>query len=269
MSYRTKPRKSSAGKWQRQAAASSGPLRIASGAHAFSNTDAIRAAWPHPPCAVHVVTAENRKLYEGALEASFRLRHQVYVTERHWDHFRSPDQRELDQYDNANAIYLLAIEDGTERLVGGARLLPTMDAPLLGEFRNLVGPFSLPRSPFVFHLSRSIVAADRRGSSSLNPVAATILSGIQEYCLAEEIEQLTLLVRMSLLPTFMELGWNPQPLSIPEMMWGFSCIAATLDVSEHALRRTKEARGITGSVLVRRGITLPAVSQTPGTERLC
>ena len=147
--------------------------------------------------------------------------------------------------------------------------MPTMKASLLGEFRDLAGSNSLPRSPAIFHLSRSIVAADRRGSDSLNMVAATIMCGIQEYCLAEDIEQLTLLVRMSLLPTYLGLGWNPQPLGIPQKLWGFSCVAAILDVSEVALRRAYEARGIMESVLVRQGITLPAIAPAPDSGRLC
>lgn len=234
-----------------------------------SSTGGSRAVWLHPPCAVHVATAENRHLYASELEASFRLRHHVYVTERHWHQFRSDEQRELDQYDNDDAIYLLALEDGTRRLIGGARLVPTIKAPVLGEYSAIQGRHSLPRSPTIFHLSRSIVAPERRGSNYLNTVSATIMCGIQEYCLAEDIEQLTLLVRMSLLPIFMELGWNPQPLAIPEMLWGFSCVVAIVDISEVALRNTREARGITGSVLVRQGISLPAVPPGPISGRLC
>ncbi|MCL4768398.1 MAG: GNAT family N-acetyltransferase [Hyphomicrobiaceae bacterium] len=239
------------------------------GAGAMAGGGGRMAIRPHPPCSIHVVTSENRALYERELEASFRLRHQVYVTERHWDEFRSPDHREMDQYDNAGAIYLLAIEDGSRRLVGGARLVSTVNAPVLGEFKSLAGGYPLPRSPFVFHLSRTIVVADRRENSSLNMVAATILCGIQEYCLAEDIEQLTLLSRMSVLPLFLELGWNPQPLAIPEVLWAASCVVATLDVSETALQRTREVRDIAGSVLVRRGITLPATPPRPVSDRLC
>lgn len=224
---------------------------------------------PHPPCSIHVVTAENRRLYERQLEASFQLRHQVYVTERNWKGFHSVDGRELDQYDNAHAIYLLAIEDASRRLVGGARLVPTVRAPVLGEF-GLAGRYPLPRSPYIFHVSRIIASPDRRENSSLNMVIARTLCGIQEYCLEEDIEQLTLLVRMSLLPIFIELGWNPQPLALPHRLWGdVTCVPATVDVSDFALKSTREARGVTGSVLVRCGITLPAISARPVPDRLC
>lgn len=234
-----------------------------------SVTDQKRKVWTQPPCAIHVVTAENRGLYEKELEASFRLRHHVYVTERGWQEFRSPDQRETDRYDNADAIYLLAIEDGSQRLVGGARLVPTIKGPVLPELASLSTGYVMPRCPHTFHLSRLIVVSDRREHSRLNIVLATILCALQEYCLAEDIEQLTMLIRLSLLPLFFELGWNLQPLGIPEVLWGASCTVVTADVTEYALRLTREARGITGSVLVKRGITVPAILMPPVPTRLC
>ena len=60
-----------------------------------------------------------------------------------------------------------------------------------------------------------------------------------------------------------QLGWNPQPLGLPLPLWNTSCVVVTLDVSEVALERTRALRGIKGSVLVRRGITRPAVSLKP------
>ena len=246
-----------------EALSDSGPSECSPGLGA--NPRDSRSPARQPRCVVHVVTAENRHLYQEELEASFRLRHHVYVTERRWSPFRRPDQRQVDQYDTPSAIYLLAIEEESCRLVGGTRLVPTMAAPVLGELDRT----ELPRSPNIFHLSRNIVVADRREGSSFNTVAATIMCGIQEYCLAEDIEQLTVRSRMSLLPTYLELGWNPQPLAMPEVLWGTSCVLAVLDVSELALSRSLAARNITGSVLVRRGITLPAIQQVPGSGWLC
>jgi acyl-homoserine lactone synthase len=223
---------------------------------------------PHPPFGVHVVTSENRRFYAPALEASFRLRHRIYVSERKWEIFQRPDGREVDCYDNGETIYLLAIEEVSRRLVGCARLYPTIHAPPLAEIKGLGGGYPLPRSPTVFHLSRVIIAPERRGPCFFNLPTAAIYAAVQEYCLAENIEQLSLLLRMSLLPALLELGWNPLPLALPEVLWGTSCVVATVDVSEIALARTQKLRGIEGSVLVRRGITRPAVSQ-PLTTRAC
>jgi len=211
-----------------------------------------------PDFLVHVVTAENRHFYERELEESFRLRHRVYAMEYGWGAFRRPDGRETDRYDCSEAIYLLALEEGTGRLIGGARLVPTIEGPTLSGLRGLT-TFSVPRSPFIYHLSRIVVVPERREYPGLNLVASALLCAAQEYCLAEDIEQLTLLIRTSQLPQYLALGWNPQPLGLPVSLWGASLIPIIVDVSEAALNTTRTKRSIRGSVLVRRGITLPAV----------
>lgn len=226
------------------------------------SSDDVPLAQTHPGCFVHVVTAENRNLYEDELEVYFQLRHHVYVKERGWESFRSPTGREVDQYDSAETIYLLALEEETRRLVGGARLVPTIKGPPLAGMKGL-STFSIPRSPFIYHVSRIITAPDRREYRGLNLVGARILCGVQEYCLAEDIEQLTLLVRTSLLPQYLELGWDPQPLGLPTMLWGASLIPIMVDVNENALNVTRLKRSIAGSVLVRRGITFPAITIRP------
>lgn len=225
--------------------------------------------WTVPRLAVHLVTAENRQLYWDSLEASFRLRHQVYVTERGWETFRSVDGREVDAHDTHDAIYLLAIEDHDGRVVGSTRLLPTAKGVPLGEFPGLSGAYEFPRSPSAYHFSRFVVAADRRDGQPINTVAAVLRAGLQEFCLSENIDQLTILLPVSLLPVYLELGWNPQPLGLPRTWGGVSCVAATLDVSEVALNQTRQHCGLTGPLLVRREITRPVIAPTPILKHLC
>ena len=222
-----------------------------------------------PNCSVHIVTAENRELYRQQLESSFRLRHDVYVNERKWSDFYSPDGREVDEYDTDDAIYFLAIEEDSDRLLGCARLLPTVRKPLLREFKSLTYSYPIPRSPTVLHLSRHVVRRDHRENGMVSLVTLVIRAAIQEFCLAENVEQLTLLVAVALLPSFLELGWNPQPLGLPTRLWDTSCVVAALDVSEVALRKTQDAAGVSGSLLVRRGLTRPPLSVPPDSSWLC
>ncbi|MGE8943453.1 acyl-homoserine-lactone synthase [Leptospira interrogans] len=225
--------------------------------------------WKAPRSSIHLVTAENRHLYRESLEASFRLRHHVYVTERGWETFRSPDGREVDVYDTHEAIYLLVIEENDDRLVGCARLLPTARVTPLKEFPGLSGVYDFPRSPSVYHFSRCVVASDRRGGQAINTLITLIRIGVQEFCLSENIEQLTILLPVALLPAYLELGWNPQPLGLPLTWCGVSCVVVMLDVSEVALTQTRAICGITDPLLVRHGITRPIISPAPVFNHLC
>ena len=250
------PRPSQAGSYQR--------IRIARG---IKHTNRFGVGSPvtrtQLDFLIHVVTAENRNLYERELDENFRLRHRVYAMEYGWESFRHPNGREIDRYDSSETIYLLALEEGTARLLGGARLVPTIKGPPLSGLKGLT-TFSVPRSPFIYHLSRIVVVPERREYPGLNLVASTLLCAAQEYCLSEDIEQLTLLIRTSLLPQYLALGWNPQPLCLPAMLWGASLIPIMVEVSAAALEATRKKRSIAGSVLVRRGITLPAITARSG-----
>nr|WP_246742361.1 acyl-homoserine-lactone synthase [Microvirga splendida] len=73
---------------------------------------------------IHVITADNQGFYKNKLEEYFHLRHEVFVNERKWRDLHQPDGRDIDAYDNQNAVYLLAIDQ--DRVVGGQRLYPTL-----------------------------------------------------------------------------------------------------------------------------------------------
>ena len=217
---------------------------------------------PSVPCSVHVVTAENKACYGRGLEESFRLRHQYYTVENNFLPCQSSG-RETDEYDADDAIYFLAFEDQSERLVGSVRLLPTVRKVPLKEYVDLAGSYEVPRAPTTFHFSRMVVAQDRREGQPLNFVRASLRCAVLEYCLDEQIDTLTLLMPMAMLQTFLTLGWNPIPLALPELYRGMSMVVVTVDVSEVALKRTRKEAGIPRNLLIKRGITRPAITTTP------
>jgi acyl-homoserine lactone synthase len=67
----------------------------------------------------------------------FHLRQEIFVNERGWRDLNCIDGREIDAYDNENAVYLLAIDQN--RVVGGQRLYPTLLPHMLsGVFDHMV-----------------------------------------------------------------------------------------------------------------------------------
>lgn len=223
---------------------------------------------PHPEVGLHVVTRENRHRYLRELVAAFDLRLRSYVIERGWCSFADPSHGSRDRYDDDSAIYLIAIEAPHRRVVGGCRLQPIHRPAEMELIPGLVRRFAVPGSPSTFHLSRLVIAAERRDGDALNRVRATILAGLQEYCLGEEIDTLTALVPMVWLPAYLDLGWNPQPLALPEKIFDETAVLATFDVSEVALRRTLSVHGRCTPIIVKRGITRAVVPSFPRSTRL-
>ncbi|NNC00864.1 GNAT family N-acetyltransferase [Corallococcus exiguus] len=102
--------------------------------------------------AIHVVTSGNRNRYENHIREFHRLRHQVFVEECGWEGIRRADGLDIDSYDNANAVYLLAV-DG-ERLVGDQRLYPTILPHMISEVFPHLATRGIPRAPYIWQWTR-------------------------------------------------------------------------------------------------------------------
>ena len=86
---------------------------------------------------VHVVTSENASQYADELQSYHRWRHLIYVEERGWEDLRRDDGLERDQFDDDNAVHLIAMI-GNE-VVGGSRMIRMSHPNLLREiFPHLV-----------------------------------------------------------------------------------------------------------------------------------
>jgi acyl-homoserine lactone synthase len=204
---------------------------------------------------IHVVSAVNRHLYEDVIEQHFRLRHEIFVEERNWGALRKPDGRDIDDYDNEDTIYLLALDD--RRVVGGYRLYPTTKPTMMSEvFPHLAAVRGCPSDPLVWEWSRFFVARDRRdGVLNLQLMAAA-----QEFCLEQGIERLCLVMETWWLPRFHDIGFVVTPLGLPMLIEDSWTMAATIEVRQGSL---DVVRGRTGmSQLIRQeGPRLDAIAR--------
>lgn len=202
---------------------------------------------------VHVVTSENRDLYENELEQHFRLRHSVFVEELGWTALRKPDGREIDQFDTEHSVYLLGIEPG-RGVVAGTRLGPSLRPHLLADvFPQAAAHRGVPRAPDIYDWTRIFVAPGRRSETRPCRAAGTIKTAVLEYCLAHGIRQVTGLGEPYWIPALSKLGWNPRPLGLPVDHEGMLILGFTCDMTQEALERTRAVFGLVEPVLVRVG----------------
>ena len=103
---------------------------------------------------VHVVTASNRHLYDDAMDQSYRLRYRIYIEQLNWRGLvRRDDGREIDQFDTADAVHLLYLEN--DRVLGGTRLYTTAQPHLLSEVFGHFGAIKgVPRQPDIAEWTR-------------------------------------------------------------------------------------------------------------------
>jgi len=201
---------------------------------------------------VHVVTAANRHLYADQIEDHYRRRHEIYVGERGWMDLDRPDGREVDQFDNQDAVYLLALEGN--KVVGGSRLVPTLSPHLISDvFPDMAAIRGIPCGEDIYEWTRIFVVPERREENSYSQVGSQVMCAIQELALEEGIERLTAIVEMWWLQRFFDCGWDPQPLGLPRLLDGSYAMAIEMKVSDIALNTTREFRNVTGPCLERHG----------------
>ncbi|KAA5600351.1 acyl-homoserine-lactone synthase [Blastochloris sulfoviridis] len=214
---------------------------------------------------IHVITSRNRHLYEGELTQHFRVRYDIYVRDRQWLALDRPVPLEIDQFDTLDAIYLLSIDKG--KLLGGSRLIPSMQPHLLSEVFPYLAPRGVPRRADVFEWTRIFVAKDQRGANGAAGTAKAaggralgeVLCGIFEFALDEGISAISAVGEMWWTPRFLEMGWKVEPLGLPTQIEGEWCNAFLFKVDDEVLANTRKCFGIEGSVLTRRGLRQPVV----------
>jgi acyl-homoserine lactone synthase len=206
---------------------------------------------------VHVITSENQHFYKDELEEYFRLRHEIFVHERGWDDLHRPDGRDVDAYDDENAVYLLAVDQ--DRIVGGQRLYPTLLPHMLSEVFGHMAQRRLPRAHTIFEWTRYFVIKERR----MGRTDCRLLAAIQQFCLEEGITELTAVVEMWWLPRWQQVGFKVHPLGLPLMIEGQRCIAASIKISQDSLDQVRRLAGLRGTNLVRNIQISPILDRVP------
>jgi acyl-homoserine lactone synthase len=192
---------------------------------------------------IHVISAANRHLYEDVLEQHFRVRHEIFVEERKWEALRKPDGREVDTYDNEDAVYLLALEN--RRVLGGSRLYPTTKPTMMSEvFPHLAAVRGCPSNPLVWEWSRFFVSRERRDGA----FNGQLMAAAQEFCLDQGIERLSLVMETWWLPRFHEIGFIVAPLGLPALVEDSWTMAATIEIRQESLDAVCDRIGTTNVV---------------------
>lgn len=205
--------------------------------------------------AVHVITSDNRTLYAEALEEHHRIRHSIFVGERGWSDLFRPDGRDVDAYDDNNSIYLLAIDN--TKIVGGQRLYPTVLPHMLSDVFPFLVKKNIPSCDSIFEISRYFVVKDRR----FGRTDCIMLAGLLEFCIDEEITQLTAVVETWWLPRWQQAGFKVRPLGLPVVVEGQPSFAAVIDISSETLASVRRIAGLRGPVLIRQGLEKPVLER--------
>jgi acyl-homoserine lactone synthase len=203
---------------------------------------------------VHIITNDNRHLYERELDEQHAIRHRIYIKELRWRGLTPrEDEREYDQFDTPETVYLLALDAG--RVVGGLRLVPTTAPHLISEvFYNLASIKGVPRQPDIAEWTRIFVVPERREEHTGSKIGSTVIASMLDYGLEEGLCGISVAMNTFWLPKFLKYGWRVRPLGLPAVHDDEWLIAVLIDVTPDALAGIRHACGLEErSALVRCG----------------
>lgn len=197
---------------------------------------------------MHLVTWDNRKHYRKVLERYFRIRYQIYVKQRRWRAVARPINIEIDAFDNEHALYVLAL-DTNGKIVGGSRLVPTLEPHLLSEVFPVLARGKPPRAAEIFEWTRFFVVPSLRTHGASSPVAGVVLCGMLEIAQSLGIRQISVVCETFWPKRLRALGWTLIELGEALEHPDGDIIALLIDVTPEAVEKTRHAYGISGVIL--------------------
>lgn len=169
-----------------------------------------------------------------------RHRKRVFVDLLKWDVPIVDGVFELDQFDGAQAIYLVEAGGHGEHL-GSFRLLPTDRPHLLGSVFPQLCDGSVPTGSAIFEITRGCLSPELRAADRLR-LRNRLTSAAVDYALQRGLSHFTCVADSGWLKQIGTLGWHCRPLGEPRRIAGVMTGALEIALST----RTVELMRATG-----------------------
>ena len=184
---------------------------------------------------VAVVTANNRFKYQELVDAMHADRKRIFVDTLKWEIPVVAGKYEIDQFDNDDAVYLIALDQSRETHLGSVRLLPSTKPHLLGDVFPMLCDKGVPKGDDIWEITRLCTAPQLRGRDAW--FARSYLAvGMVEFALLYGITKYTCVAETSWLSSIMAVGWECEPLGLPRDINGESVGALMINITPATLQ---------------------------------
>lgn len=182
-----------------------------------------------------VITPDLRACHTELLESLFRLRYRVFVECLHWTLPMARDGREVDEWDDDRATYVV-VSDEQFAIRAAIRLHDTSHPTLLtGVFAHLVDGH-LPSSPNIWEGTRMVVNPDAGADGGR--ALSELLHSCVEYGIRHGCDRFVSVSDRLLERILRRSGGAPRRLGSPvEVEPGIEALALEMDCDAQALAR--------------------------------
>ena len=205
---------------------------------------------------VYIVSSANRAGFAAQIGQMHRDRKRVFVDWLKWKVPVVNGEYEIDQFDTADAVYLVDNDPGSGRHLASMRLLPSTGPHLLKDVFPFLCDEPVPVGEDVMELTRFCVSPDVP-----KPEAPLLMSRMWvaavEYALLFGITRYTCVSHLHRLSILLSSGLDARPLGTPKEMEGQMVGAIVFTISPAALREARQRYGYRATVL---DVLLPALA---------
>lgn len=192
-----------------------------------------------------VITAAPDALDSGALDAMFRLRHEVFHDRLGWAVQSAPGGREIDEYDALPSVrYILATAPG-QRVDACWRLLPTVGPNMLRDrFPELLHGAAAPAAGDVWELSRFAIATHRVGAGEavsghqlgFGELSVALMAEAARFACAHGIARYVTVTTAAIERLLVRQGLHVHRLGAPLRIGAVLTVACFIEVDDITLR---------------------------------
>jgi acyl-homoserine lactone synthase len=177
---------------------------------------------------LQVLQCRAASMSDEVLRRMFAARKSVFVDLLGWDVPVIDGRYEVDQFDTADATYLVLTDPGGEHLAS-ARLLPTLRPHLLDSFYPMLCEDGPPRGPDTaeitrFCLDRGLDARQRRAARD------ALVCGLVEHALSVGLRVYSAIAEFAWFQQILAFGWHCRPLGLPMAIDGRLLAALRIDI---------------------------------------
>lgn len=184
---------------------------------------------------VSVVSASGYDLHQEVLANMHIDRKRVFVDLLKWNVPVIEERFEVDQFDDDNAHYIVITGEGSTEHLASVRLLPSLKPHILGNIFPSLCADEVPIGENVWEITRLCISpAIRRRAQSME-VRRQLAIAIVEFGLLHGIERFTLVTSMSHVPALLAMGWDCEPLGLPQAADGEMIGAMVINISPATL----------------------------------
>ena len=197
----------------------------------------------------HHLTGRQTRSWPRLCSSMHVDRKRVFIDSLKWD-IPHDGGREIDQYDTAQADYLILADRLTGEHRASVRLLPTTGPHILGDVFAYLCDGAVPRGLHIMEITRFVVSPDvrlREKQATRNILGRAMI----EFGLSQGVQQYTAVCEMGFLSQLLASGWHIEPLGMPQVVSGSTIGAVLIHLDQSSLGRTSDGWRYDEPVLIR------------------